>query len=144
MQVATPVALRPAAPEQADDVDGLFQHLEPHVGGRPTLAYHVLVQVLTRTDSERETTVGQHRHSGGGLGHDGRVVADEGTGDGGHQVQLLGALRHRPQHGPSEGAVALSLEPGMKVVGHHGELETGVLGELCLPNQVVWCALLGH
>lgn len=104
----------------------------------------MLVEILTGAEPQAEPTVGHHGHRRGGLGHHSRVITDGGTGHRRHEADALRAVGHRPEDAPREGAVALRLEPGVEVIGHDGEVEPRLLGQLRLADEIVRGSLLGH
>src|SRR5687767_9040456 len=56
----------------------------------------------------------------------------------------LGRRRHASQHGPDEGAVALSTDPGVKVIRYGDEVESPLLGEDRHVDQSARAVLLGR
>ena len=135
----------PTGEQLADDLDGLGQHLVPHVRRRPTPADDVLVQVLPRSEPESKPTfTRQQRDRGGLLGDDRRVVTDGRTRHVGHERHTLGARSDCPQHGPGVRCVALACQPRGVVVTDDFEVETGVLRGHCVRDQLAGSALLGH
>src|SRR5581483_10319960 len=79
-----------ARPERADDLDRLLQHLVAGARERPHPADDVLVEVLARAETERETAVAEELHRRGLLGDDRRVVPPRRARDVGHQRDALG------------------------------------------------------
>lgn len=79
--VPTAVLDHVAAVQSADHLDRFLQHLQPYVGGRPSIAEHRLVQCLTAAQAEREPAVEQYGAGRGGLRDDGRVDPNGGAGD---------------------------------------------------------------
>ena len=136
------VALVAALPEQSDNFDRLFEHLEPHVPGRPAVAEDVLVQVLARADAEEEAPRHHGRGRRGRLGDDRRMRADERTGDSCPDPERLGRLRDPAEDGPDERALALAIDPGMEVVGSERELEASLLRRPGVADEVVGRMLL--
>ena len=117
-----------AAPQQPDDLDCLLEHLEPHVRRRPTRADDVLVEVLAGADAEKEASGHQRGRRGGCLCNDRRVTADDRAGHAGSELEAMRRLGDAPDDRPDEGALTLSVDPGMKVVGDEGVLEAALLG----------------
>ena len=70
----------PAAPQGADDLNGLFEHHVPHLDRGPAMTENVLVECLAGAHSEDEPPVQEALRRGRGLGEDGRVDPDRGTG----------------------------------------------------------------
>ena len=62
---------------------------------------------------------------------------DQRTGDAGAEAEPLGRVSDGADHVPNEGAVALSVNPGVEVVGDQRETEAGLLGRLREANEVV-------
>jgi hypothetical protein len=59
------------------------------------------------------------------------------TGEAGAEPEPLGRLGDAADHAPDERAVALRVDPWVKVVGDQGEAEAGSFGALCEANEVV-------
>ena len=81
--MAPAMTLQAAFPQQANDVDRLFQHLLPNGCRGPSAADDMLVQVLARAEPEKEPPVEHERHCRGSLRDDRRVNPHGRTGDGG-------------------------------------------------------------
>ena len=62
---------------------------------------------------------------------------DQRTGDAGAEAEPLGRVSDGADHVPNEGAVALSVNPGVEVVGDQRETEAGLLGRLREADEVV-------
>ena len=135
------VALLPALPERADDLDGLLEHLQPHVGLGPAVAEDVLVERFAAADAEREPPVVQDAAGRRGLSDDRRMDPDRRTGDAGGDGQARGRAE-RADHGPHEARVALLVVPGVVVVGDPERVEAGLLGLLGLLDQLARVVLL--
>ncbi len=103
-----------AAEQLADDLDGFAQHVLAAFDGGPALADDVLVEVLAAAQAEGEPPVGQDLHRGGLLGDDGRVIPHRRAGHVGVEIHPFGGVRHRAQHRPRVGRVALRRQPGEK------------------------------
>jgi hypothetical protein len=133
-----------ALPEVADDVDRLFEHHVADVCWWPAFANDVLIQVLAGAEAERESVVAHQPDGGRHLRHDRRVIADDWTGDHGHELHAAGLTRHGPKHAPGEGALALLFEPRMEVIRDDGEIEAGSLGLDAVADEFLWISLLAH
>jgi hypothetical protein len=136
------MAVLAALPQRADDLDGLLEHLQAHVGLRPAVAEDVLVERLPAADAEVEAPFEQDGARGGGLGDDRRVQAHGGAGDARRDGQLRG-LRDRADDRPHEGAVALLVDPRVVVVGDPQRVEAGRLGAPGLVDEIAGGAFLG-
>src|SRR2546423_15433223 len=77
--VLTAMAYRLAAPEEADDLDGFLEHLEPNIHLGPMVAEDVLVQVLPRADAQKEASGHHHGGRPRRLRDDGRMRPDQPT-----------------------------------------------------------------
>ncbi len=137
------VAALAALPQRADDLDGLLEHLQAHVGLGPAVAEDVLVERLAAAHAEVEAPVEQHGARGGGLGDDRRVDAHRRAGDARRDRQRRG-LRERADDRPHEGAVALLVVPRVVVVGDPQRVEAGRLGAAGLVDEVAGRELLGR
>jgi len=133
-----------AVEQRRDDVDGLAEHLVPHVGRRPALADDVLVEVLSGAEPQGEAPVREQADRGRFLRDHGRVVAHDRTRDVCHQLHAFGHLRDRAQHAPGVRRVTLLLEPREVVVAHHLEVEARALGRAGVLHDLAWAGLLGH
>src|SRR5262249_43934515 len=78
-----------AAPPLAYGIDRFGEHGVAHVGGRPRLARHVLVELLAGAEAEGEAAAAQQRDRRRSLRDDRRMIAYDRTGDGGHELGLL-------------------------------------------------------
>src|SRR5215213_2617627 len=108
-EVLAVVAPGAALPQETHDLDGLLEHLQPHVGPRPAAPEYVLVQVLACPDAQREASIEHH---------------------------LRGRLGQTPDHAPHQRAVALLVVPGVVVVRDPQRLEAGHLGHPGLLYQL--------
>ncbi|CAM5265636.1 hypothetical protein SMICM304S_02028 [Streptomyces microflavus] len=133
-----------AVEEGADDLHGLFEHLQPYVGGRPAPADDVFVEVLAGAEAEPEPALGEDLECRGLLGDDGGVVAGGRTGHVRHQANVLGRLCRRAEHRPGVRGVALLLEPGKVVVGGDGEVESRLFRGHHVPYELSRSGLFGH
>ncbi|EGJ79152.1 putative oxidoreductase [Streptomyces sp. Tu6071] len=140
-----PVVVDGLAVEQgADDADGLLQHLDADPRGRPAAPDDVLVEVLAGAEAETEAALRQELDGRGLLGDDRRVVAHGRAGHVRHERQALGGLRDGAEDAPGVGRVALFPQPGEVVVGHDGEVESGLLGTDRVRHQLAGACLFGH
>jgi len=88
--MASSVALQPPFPEEPHQPDRLLEHLAANVRRRPSLAEHVLVEVLARPDAEEEPS-GKHRRGGrGGLRDDRRMQSQDRARHAGADHEPLG------------------------------------------------------
>ena len=124
-----------AGPELPDHLDGLLQHLEADVERRPWPAEHVLVERLTRADTEREPAAEHPGRGRGRLGDDRGMGPDRRTGHGGRHGQRAG-LGQRADDRPDERALTLLVVPWVEVVADPERVEArrlrsrGLLDEL--------------
>ena len=138
------VVLVAALPEQADDLDGLFEHVLALVRCRPAGPDHVLVEVLAGAHAEEEATR-HHRSCGGGrMGDDRRVGADGRAGDARTQAEVARGLGDGADHAPHERALPLAVGPRVEVVRDQGVLEAGHLAEQGLAHQLQGRVLLAR
>jgi hypothetical protein len=47
-------------------------------------------------------------------------------------------MGNRPNYIPDEGGMALTVEPGMVVIGNQRKIEANLLGPLGVFHQIVW------
>jgi hypothetical protein len=134
----------PAVEQAADDLQGFGEHVVPDVRRRPAAADDVLVEVLTRPETEGEPPARERLHRRRLLRHDRRVVAHGRAGHVGHQLGAVGDLRDRAQHAPGVGRVPLFGQPRRVVVAHDLEVEAGLFRTGGVPDQLVRPGLLGH
>ena len=106
------VAGRIAAPESANDLDRLLEHLQPHVGLWPAVAEDVLVERLAAADAEGEVAVEQDLRGGRGLGDHGGVDADGRARDGRRHRQADAGAGQSADDAPDERRLALLVVPG--------------------------------
>jgi hypothetical protein len=126
-----------ALPQGSDHVDRLLEHLQADVGDRPAIAEHVLVEVLSRSHSQKEPS-GQHRRTRGGcLSDDRGMDPDRGTGHAGPDPEAVGDLSDPPDHRPDEWALALFVDPGVEVIRDEAERETRLFGSRRVADQVL-------
>ena len=105
-----------ATPEETDDFNGLFEHLEPDVDVGPVRSQDVLVQVFAGAHAEEKAS-GQHRRRRcGGLCDHRRMDPDQRAGDAGPQPQPAGGLSDRPDDRPHKWTLPLPLGPWVEVV----------------------------
>jgi hypothetical protein len=97
----------------------------------------VLVQVLAGAQAQEEAPRHHGRRRRRRLRDDRRVDAHRGTGHAGAKAQALGSVGDRADHAPDERAVALAVDPGVKVVGDQREGEADLLGAPGVAHQVV-------
>ena len=140
--MASPVADVVAFPEKADDLDRFFQPLLPNLRLRPPMTHDVLVEVLPRPHSEKESP----RHHGGGrrrgLRHHGGMDADGRAGDRGAELQVSRHLRDATDDGRDKRPLSLLVHPGMVVVRDQREREAALLGHPGVPHEVRGLLLL--
>ena len=140
VEVAPPGHLL-ALPEHAHHLDGLLEHGEAHVGRRPAMPEHVLVEVLAAADAEAEPALEQDRRRRRRLGQHHRVDAHRRARHRGGDPERC-RRRDAADHRPHEGALALVVEPGMEVIGDPHGGEAVRLGELCLLHELPRTVLL--
>ena len=109
--VVAPPVHQITAEQAANDFDGLAQHVLALSYRRPTPADHVLVEVFTAAQTQRESPVGEDLHRRRLLGDDRRVVAHGRTRHVGVEVDAVGGLRYRTEHRPRIGRMTLRREP---------------------------------
>src|SRR3954454_113547 len=132
-----------ALPEQSDDLDGLLEHLEAHVGLRPAVAEDVLVQRLAAADAELEATLVHHAAAGRRL-RDHRRVDPHGRARDARRDRQARRLRQRADHRPHERAMSLLVVPGGGVVGDPQGVEAGRLGATGLLHELARTELLAR
>lgn len=88
-----------------------------HPRHRPAFAYHVLVEVLARSETKGEPSAREHAQRGGLLRHYRWVIAEGGACHERHQRQPVGGLCRGAEHHPGIGRVALVLNPRKEVAG---------------------------
>ena len=81
-----------AVPQCAHDLDGLFEHLQPHTHIGPARTDDVLVERLARADSQRELATSKDGARRRSLRDDGRMLARRGAGDRGGDGQRADLL----------------------------------------------------
>jgi hypothetical protein len=96
----------------------------------------VLVQVLAGADPEEEAAGHELRARRGGVGDDRRMDPHRRAGDARAQAKALGRLRDAADLAPDEWALALRVDPGMKVVRDECELEAALLGTACQADEL--------
>jgi hypothetical protein len=143
-EVRTTVVDVAALPQQADDLDGLGQHLVTHGRGRPPPPDDVLVEPLAGPQPQGEAPVARQAHRRRLLGDDCGVVADDGAGHHRHQPHTFGHGRHRSEHRPAVGRVLLLRDPRVVVVGRDEEVEPHLLGTARVGHELAGAVLLGH
>ena len=104
----------------------------------------MLVEVFSGPEAEQETAVAHLRDGRPHLGHDRGMVANDRAGHHRHQLHARGPGGDGTEHAPGERTLALLLEPGMEMIGDHGEIEAGLLRQFRIADQVFWPGLLAH
>src|SRR5438094_244119 len=124
-----------ATPQQSDQADRLFEHLESDVWLRPVLAQDVLIQVFAGSQPQKESS----RHHGGGarrrVGDDGGMRPHQWTGDARAKSEARRRFGNAANHAPDERALTLPVRPRMKVVGDERNREADLFGAPGLGHQ---------
>jgi len=131
-----------AAPELAHHVDGLLEHLEPHVAAGPLVAEDVLVEVLARADAEEEPARHHRGRRGGRLRDERGVDPDQRARDAGAETDAVRRLGDSADHAPHERRVSLLVHPRVEVIGDDEVLEPRVLGGLRVLDEIARGMLL--
>ena len=109
-------------PEQAQQLDGLGQHLGPAFGVLPEL--RVVGAVDAAPADQLDAPAGERVHGGVVLGHAHGVVVGQ-EGDGGGEAQAARALGHGGEHGRGRGEDVVA----EVVLAHVERVEAEALGE---------------
>ncbi len=142
--VAPSVADVVTGPERPDHLDRLLEHLETHVGFRPRVPEHVLVERLAGPHAQPEPPLAEQDGAGRGrLGDDRRVDSQRRAGHGRRHRQVAD-LGERPDHRPHERRLALFAGPGMEVVADPQRVEAGLLGQPRLLEELLRRILLAR
>ena len=108
------------------------------------MAENVLVEVLARADSEKESAR-QHRRSGRGcLGDDRRMDAHGRARDARSDADSLGTGGDPAEDAPHERAVPLPVDPGMEVIRDESEAEARLLRAYRVPHEIEGRVLLAR
>jgi hypothetical protein len=114
-------------PELPDQLDRFLEHLEPDARRRPAIPVNVLVQILTRPDSQEEPAL-EHRPDGRrSLSDDRRMHTDQRARDTGADAHSLCRDCDAAEHAPDEGTLPLVVDPRMEVIGDQREREPSFL-----------------
>ena len=92
-----------ASAQAPDQVDGLVEHLATLGDAGPALGEGLLVEPLAGADAEEESFVEHDSRRGCGVGDIDRGVAVDDRRDPGSDLELLGRVGERPEHGPGVG-----------------------------------------
>src|SRR6185295_15255734 len=101
-----------------------------------------LVERLTRTEPEPETTRGHGALRGGRLRDDRWVIAERWTRDARPERHRLGRRAERRHPRPDEGVVSLLRYPRLEVIGRHHPPEAVGFREPGVFEELGWVKLL--
>src|SRR3954468_10878506 len=142
--VLAAVGLLTALPEEADHLHCFLEHLEALIRKRPTIAEHVLVEVLAGADTEEEPPGHHAADCRRGLRDYRRMNADDRRRHAGPDADALRGLGDTSERRPDEGAMPLLGDPGVVVVGDQAEREACPLGERGLSDELVRRMVFGR
>src|SRR5262249_38900119 len=111
LDVLFPIGGELTSEQALDDVHPFRKELIALGDAWPPRTHDMLVQALSRSETESEPVVAQQAHRRCTLRDDRRVVAHGGAGHGRRQAQVLRGVGHRSQHGPSPKANGLAPRP---------------------------------
>ena len=125
-----------AAPELPHYVNCFLEHLAANICRRPALPDDVLVEILTGADAEKEAALEQARSRRRRLGDDGRMDTDRWTRNARPNSKLACAGCNRPEYRPDKRALALRVNPGVKVIGDQSKRKPGLFSSDRVSDQV--------
>jgi hypothetical protein len=111
--------------------------VRPELGGG-----RLLVEPLAGSDAEEHPAGVEQRQRGEGLGDRRRVVAIDRACHAAAERDVLGALAHQRQRDPREHRMSLVVLPRLDVVADPQIVKSGLLGRLCLVDELCCGELL--
>src|SRR4051812_8954639 len=104
---------------------------------RPAITENVLVEVFTRTDSEKKSARHHRRRGCRCLRYNRRMDSYSGAGDARSKSQTFGGMGDGSNHAPYKWALPLAINPGVKMIRDQSESESRLFGEVSVVYEIV-------
>ena len=128
--------------ETAHDLQSFAHPGRPFRIAGEGVAERSFVDVLAGSDAQVEAAIAESVECGGGLCHDAGVESEERCGNPGGEFQPVCDRRHRPDRREGEAGGAMVIHPGMEVLRHDHHVETRLLCEPGVGDELLGMPLL--
>ena len=112
------------SPEESNQLDRLAQARKALFAVRPCNAERTFVQVLACADAEDDTVREQRSEGPKRLGHDGRVIPEGRSHDGGAECDALCSLAGGSEPRERKRCVTIRMTPWLKVIADEDAFES--------------------